>query len=154
VATRALTPLVGIIGLELDPLEAPLANMNCAPASATHTDASQDRHISHAFRFYHLPPLSCISVLLGHRSAPMSCNQAGRPINHKVGTFNGRETATFRTWSKEPCLARVEKTHAYVRNPEDSSCSPPRAGTPFTNPTTTRPTYWEGEGKAGGELAG
>lgn len=82
----------------------PLSSMNCAryaPPPATHTVASRDRHISHAFRFPHLPPLSCISVLCGDRStAPMSCNQAGRPINHEptgAGPFNGRETAAFRT---------------------------------------------------------
>lgn len=82
----------------------PLPSMNCArcaPPPATHTVASRDRHTSHAFRFYHPPPLSCISVLCGDRStAPMSCNQAGRPINHEprgAGPFNGRETAAFRT---------------------------------------------------------
>lgn len=106
-----------------------LRSSTCYPLC--HTVASRDRHISHAFRFYHPPPLSCISVLCGDRSiAPMSCNQAGRPIKHEprgAGPFNGRETATLRTWSKEPRRARrarLEKTHAYVRDPEDSSCPP------------------------------
>lgn len=150
VDTRALTPRISLRGddgsgkkspkeslcghyrlrLPLAPL-VPLASMNwarCAPPPATDSATpslleivTSRMHFDSITHLHYLASLSSVATGLlrpcpvTRRAVPSSMSQEGQDLL----TDEKRRPS-----GPEPRRARLEKTHAYVRDPEDSSCPP------------------------------